>query len=108
MPVAMWREVWTLLWFSLVGFFLPNLGVRSLIIGMILQTTMVAFGLWMSNQLKISKKIQLSLIIPLAYVLFLAVALVEYCAGFESLIKMPKLKKSMTKKHATWVSPTRM
>ena len=44
---------------------------------------------------------------PLMYALFYLLSVVEYIALVQSVIRLPKLRKSISKEQVTWESPER-
>jgi cellulose synthase/poly-beta-1,6-N-acetylglucosamine synthase-like glycosyltransferase len=53
-------------------------------------------------------KLVLSLLSPLMYVFFYLLSVVEYIALMQSVIRLPKLRKSISEEKVTWKSPERV
>lgn len=79
----------------------------SLITALTVITVYIIFNIASTTHLSIKEKMRLSILAPSMYVLLYILAIVEYAALVKSLVRLPKLKNSISKDKVTWASPER-
>lgn len=80
---------------------------QSIITALIVISCYVIFNILSTTHLTKKEKFRLSFLAPSMYVLLYVLALVEYAALLRSIVRLPKLKESISKNKVTWVSPER-
>lgn len=67
----------------------------------------VVINVWSTDHLSIKDKLRLSFFAPSMYLIMYLLAIVEYVALIQAIIKLPKLARSITGRRTTWASPER-
>ena len=80
----------------------------TLVTAMVIISLYVIVNILGTVHLSRKDKLVLSLMSPLMYVFFYLLSVVEYIALVQSVIRLPKLRKSISEEKVTWKSPERV
>lgn len=80
---------------------------QTLLIALAVISFYIIVNIWSTAYLSNKDKLRLSFFAPSMYVFLYLLSVVEYVALMRSLIRLPKLKQSISGQKTTWVSPER-
>jgi poly-beta-1,6-N-acetyl-D-glucosamine synthase len=111
LPYAILQETLFLAEPIVVGYiFYNSIKYRSpgtMLFAMIVISSYIFVNVWSTTHLSIKDKLRLSVLAPPMYLLMYMMSLIEYIALAQSVIKLPKLKASISGERTTWKSPER-
>jgi hypothetical protein len=67
----------------------------------------IILNIWSTTHLSIKDKIRLTMLAPPMYFLMYMMSVIEYIALVQAIIKLPKLRASISGERTTWKSPER-
>ncbi|HZP55518.1 MAG TPA: glycosyltransferase family 2 protein [Candidatus Saccharimonadales bacterium] len=80
----------------------------TMLIAMTIITSYISLNVWSTLHLSRREKVRLTLLAPPMYFLMYMMSIVEYAALIQALIRLPKLKQSISGEKTTWKSPERI
>lgn len=79
----------------------------TMLYAMVIISTYIIFNVWSTTHLKFLEKVRLTALAPPMYLMMYLMSVVEYAALIQAIIKLPKLKASISGERTTWKSPER-
>lgn len=79
----------------------------TMLFAMIVISSYILINVWSTAHLRKLEKLRLSLLAPPMYFLMYMMSVVEYAALIQAIIKLPKLRNSISGERTTWKSPER-
>jgi poly-beta-1,6-N-acetyl-D-glucosamine synthase len=79
----------------------------TMLFAMIVISSYILVNVWSTVHLSIKEKLRLTALAPPMYLLMYMMSIVEYTALAQAVIKLPKLKQSISGERTTWKSPER-
>jgi poly-beta-1,6-N-acetyl-D-glucosamine synthase len=111
LPYAVFQEMLFIAEPLVVGYiFYTSIKYHStatMVYALIVISSYILLNIWSTAHLSYKDKLRLTLLAPPMYLLMYMMSIVEYIALAQAIIKLPRLRKSISGERTTWKSPER-
>lgn len=92
---------------TIIGVSIYYQNLETILVALVIISAYIIFNIYSTAHLTQREKLRLSFFAPSMYVFLYLLSIVEYMALMHAIIKLPKLKDSISRDKVTWKSPER-
>jgi biofilm PGA synthesis N-glycosyltransferase PgaC len=111
LPLAIIQELTFLAEPFVVGYLLyvsiKYQNTNTMLFALVVISSYILINVWSSSHLSKLERLRLTVLAPPMYLLMYMISVVEYTALLQAVIKLPKLRQSISGERTTWKSPER-